>query len=325
MKNLVTIFSACLIALASGCAMQTTDERSVAVSGQALTIAECNDLQNECIDDIPTFLGLTLDAFAVGECNTELALCVSDAQAGVPAEVAEAVGGALDCAAAFDSCALAVPAGDAAAAVACFEDEANCVAGVLEIELPTIVGGTTGCVDDAVTCINDATDVSDLGGCGDGLGECAIDEANQVVADATDLVDDVLPTDVAATVDAVTDCTDDFTACALAAQPGTGDAAACVAAQAECVSGSLGVDLPDVPVTDVLECTDNATDCILASETLEDIGECVDSLVACGEEVVAAIDAPPVVNCASQFNQCLVSNPFRFFMCAQEQRACINQ
>ena len=322
MKNLVTIFSACLIAVLNGCAVQTADEREVALNGQALTTDECDADRNDCVD------GLNLITLGVGiiACNADHIVCLQSADDGLPAEVTAAVVAAVDCTSELDECVF--DAQTPSELTACAEGEVVCVAGVLDVvDLPTIVDDTSACADSAVECINAATSVSELTACAEGLGGCAVEAADAAIDDIPlgDIVGDItdLPANVQVTVDEVTACAGDLTAC-ISAASSPSQLTACSETSAECVATTLDVDLPNVvPVTDVVECAETASECTLEVSSLSDVGACADALISCAEAVVDAINVPAPVNCNAQWTSCMFSNPFGFAMCAQELQDCL--
>jgi len=306
MKNLSLTLSACLIALVNGCAMQTADEREVGLTAQSLTVQECNDIRDECVDDAPTFLGLP-DLFAIAACNGDQVICIAEAGDGLPQEVVDAVAEAAECTAELDDCILA--ANRPSELTACAEAEAECVAAIVDVDLPAIVDGTSVCVDGAVSCIEAAQSVSELTACGEGLGQCAVEQ-----------VSDVVPDVVSDTVQGAVDCADDLTSCIeKASRPS--ELTACSEANLECIATTLDVDLPDVPAEEAVDCAEAAAECALDVSSIDDVTSCASDLVGCTEAVIDGIDVP-VVNCQLQFNQCLFSNPFQFGMCAQQLSSC---
>lgn len=294
-----------LIALAcaalAGCSAAVDDSQEIGVTSQALTLAECGTQRDACVRQFGFIGALTV-------CPTQYTTCTLTASNGLPAEVTNAVSDAANCTDTFESCVVA--ATTPTALTACAEAEAICVAGILDVQLPEIVTGTTQCVDGGVDCINAATSVSDLTACGETLADCAIAEATAVI-----------PQEVIDVVDEVTSCTADLNACIQAATSPS-QVTACTETEAACVAGSLNVTLPNVPVSEVLECTEAAADCAVAVESLSDVAACTDALLECNADVVAALDAPPVLDCGQVWTACMMRNPFGFFTCAAERRAC---
>jgi len=294
-----------LIALAcaalAGCSTAVDDSQEIGVTSQALTLAECGTQRDACVRQFG-FLG------ALTVCPTQYTTCTLTASNSLPTQVTDAVSDAADCTDTFEGCVIA--AQTPTALTACAEAEAICVAGILDVELPEIVSGTTECVDGGVDCINAAKSVSDLTACGESLADCAVDQATSVI-----------PPEVVAVVDEVTTCTTDLNACIQAATTPS-RVTACTEASAVCVAGSLNVTLPNVPVSDVVECTEVAADCTLGAERLSEVTACAEALLDCSADVVAALDAPPVLDCGQVWTACMVRNPFGFFTCAAERRAC---
>lgn len=294
-----------LIALAcaalAGCSTAVDESQEIGVTSSALTLAECGTQRDACVRQFGFLGALTI-------CPTQYTTCTLTASNGLPAVVTDAVADAANCTDTFESCVVA--ATTPSALTACAEDEAICVASILDVELPTVVTGTAECVDGGVDCINAAKTASDLVACGENLTECA---ADQVVT--------VIPQEVVDVVDDVTTCTTDLNACIQAATTPS-QVTLCTEASAVCVAGSLDVTLPSVPVSSVVECTEDAADCTLAAESISDVTACADALLECTADVVAALDVPPVLDCGQVWTACMVRNPFGFFTCAAERRAC---
>ncbi len=302
MKNAIVPYTACLLMVLAGigCGVDVNEESSVSVSSQELTLAECEDQRNACFDDMG-ILGLAF-------CNLEYSLCIVTADNGLPAEVREAIEEAAQCRAELDDCLVA--AETPSELVACAEAEAICIAEILDVELPPIVTGTSACVDSGIECINEAVSVSDLAACGETLAACTLEEASAVI-----------PDEVTEVVGEVMECTAALQDCIIAASTPS-ELTACSEQEALCVASSLGVDLPDIPVSDLVGCAETAAECTREAETVSDIAVCANGLVDCGQAVVDALAVPDLVSCSIAWTTCLLRNPFAFGMCAEELRAC---
>lgn len=312
MTNLKTLALACTLFLAlGGCAADVAGTPDVAVSQAGLTLAECADARDACF--------ATRGLFGILTCNAEYTLCAATADSGLPSAVTSAAAAAADCVTDLDDCVLAAQTPSELAQ--CAEDQAICVADIVNVDLPTIVGDTSACVDDGLDCIQSAQSVSNLAACGDDLATCATDAATAAAqaaaAAAQNIASQIVP-EVTAAVDGALMCTDDATACITAATTPTA-LTACAQAQTECVADVLGVDLPSLPATDVVECAEDAAECTLDAQSLSDLGACADDLVSCADDLASG-----VVDCNAQYTQCLFQNPlFGLFTCAAQLRSCL--
>jgi hypothetical protein len=304
MKNLSIAFSACVLAVLAGCAADATTQPEVGVSSEALTLAECGKQRDACIAK-SGLLGLVT-------CNAQYTTCSATASNGVPAQVTDAAAAAAECTTDLDNCVAAATKPSELAQ--CAEDQASCVADALKVTLPTldlslppVVSGAGDCADDATSCVAAAKTVSDVTGCGETLVDCATD----VVAKGTAVGD-------------VIDCADGLDACVAAASTPSA-LAKCGEEQAVCVAGALDVQLPDVPVSKVVDCTDAAADCAMGADTVSDVLDCASGLVDCGQAVAKSVPVPPAIDCNAQWNKCLLTNPFGFGKCADQLRVCLKQ
>lgn len=288
-------------AVMSGCAAGAPETDSIGVSEASLTTQECGTQRDTCVRQFGFLGALTI-------CPTQYTTCMATASNGLPAAVTDAVSDAADCTDTFATCTASATSPSQLAG--CAEAQAQCVAGILDVEIPSVVTGTTECVEGGVDCINAADSVGDLTACGETLVDCA---ADQVVS--------VIPEEVTEVIEEVTDCTLALNACVQAATTPS-QITACGEQEAVCVAGSLNVELPNVPVSEVVECTESAADCALAVESLSDVAECVEGLQSCAADVVASLETPPVLDCGKVWTACMTRNPFNFLGCAAERRAC---
>lgn len=295
---------ASIVALAcaslAGCSAQV-DDSSIGVAKEGLTLQQCADQRDACVKQFGFLGALTI-------CPTQYTSCSLTASNALPAQVTDAVSDAANCTDDFGTC--SANATSPSELAACAEEQAQCVAAILDVELPSIVTGTTQCVETSVDCINDAASVSDLTGCAGDLADCAVAQAETVI-----------PQEVIDVVTDVTACTTDLNACVRAATTPSA-VTACTTTEAVCVAGSLGVELPNVPVSEVVSCTEAAAECTLEASRISDIAACAEGLLDCNAAVVESLDAPPVLDCAQVWTACMVRNPFGFFTCAAERRAC---
>jgi hypothetical protein len=284
--------------LAAGCAADV-QAPEVGVTSQELTLAECTEQRDACFA-VWGLLGILT-------CNAQYTTCAATADDGLPAEVSAAIAAATACQADRDACIL--DAQSPLDLAVCGEAHAICVADIVDVQLPTIVGDTAACVDTGVACILDSGSAGDLVGCAEGLSNCAIDAASNVIDDVAPGVTDV--------IDATLACNEDGAACILSATT-PAELTECGEQQALCIAGVLDTVLP-VPASDALSCTEEAADCTIEARSFADLGACADGLASCTADLVSG-----VVDCSAQFTQCLFANPlFGFFTCPGEYQTCL--
>jgi hypothetical protein len=279
-------------------------------------LAACNQADVQCVADalkvqlpdvpLSEVIGCaegaaqcTLDASTLEEltgCATGLTSCALDT-AGVGKTVDKMIG----CTTATARCTL--DSGLPSEAVECAEAGVDCVASTLGVDLPDLPAGElTACTESAAQCTLAARRVADIAACAADLTGCA--------ADAVKLID---------IIDNVAQCTANTAACVTKARRPSA-LAACGEAEVDCVAGGLGVNLPEIPVSEATACAEEAAKCAIGSRRLSDVVTCAGSLVGCAESVVEEV---PVVDCAALFTKCLLSNPLRFFECARKSQACL--
>jgi len=265
MKLTTTILTIAALALA-GCATQAEPEHTseVAVVEAAVTAAECDTQLNRCLSGPLGWL------FGAG-CRAQHATC--RATATLPEPVQDAIEAANQCTQDAIAC---LDGANAAEAVACGVEEAECLAAVLDVnvDIDGTVQGAAECAADTVACIEGAEVAGDLTGCGVSLVECTVD-----------LVDDVLPEQVTETIDTVLMCAEELDACVAAATTPAA-LAACGEQNAVCVAGALDVTLPDIPVEEVTTCATEATECTLEARSVSAIVACGEELLVCAEDAV---------------------------------------
>ena len=301
MKTLSIAFAAAVLAILAGCSANATTPE-VGVSSEALTLAQCDTQRNACIAKSGLFGLLT--------CNAQYTTCAATSSNGLPAQVVSAASAAAECTTDLDDCVLAATKPSELAA--CAEDQATCVAGILDVTLPVldltlppVVSGTTDCADDGVACIQAAKTVADLTACAETLASCTAEVVDQGGA-----------------ISDVTECALSLDDCVAAATTPTA-LAKCGEEQALCVAAALEVTLPDVPVSDVVDCAETAADCTLAAESISDVLDCTDALVTCGEAVADSTGVPAAIDCNAQWTVCMFQNPFGFKKCGDQLNACL--
>jgi hypothetical protein len=266
MKLATNVFAIAVIALAAGCASQPETEQAdeVGVVQAAVTAAECDTQLNRCLSGPLGWL------FGAG-CRAQHATC--RATATLPAPVQDAIEAANECTADAIAC---LDGANAVEAVACGVEEAECLAGVLNVnvDIDGTINGAAECAADTVACIDNAEVAADLSECGTDLLECTVD-----------LVDDVLPEQVTETIDSVIECADALDECVFAART-PAELAACGEENAECVAGALDVTLPEIPAAEVATCATEATECTLEAETVSGVVACGEELLACAQDAI---------------------------------------
>src|SRR6188472_3039213 len=115
MKTLSTAFAAAVLAVLAGCTANAPTESEVAVSSEALTLAQCDTQRSACIAKNGLFGLIT--------CNLQYTTCSSTATNGLPAQVVSAAAAAAECTTDLDDCVIAASAPSDLAA--CAEDQAN--------------------------------------------------------------------------------------------------------------------------------------------------------------------------------------------------------
>ncbi len=300
---MVSLFTLASLLLYAGCTTEVSQEDPIGVSKQHLTIEQCEAQRDECLDSMGLF-GLVI-------CNFNFTFCAVTSEIGLPPAVTGAIEEAAACRAALDECVRS--AETPMQLTACAEEHASCVAGILDIELPAIVTGTAACVDDGIECINNAESLSDLDGCGETMAACALEEASAV-----------MPEPVGEAVNAVAACNFAVDDCIREAST-PAELTACGETQAACVADALGVELPDVPLSEIVGCAETAVDCTLEAQSISSLNECADGLAECAADVVDALNAPAVLDCELAWVSCLLRNPFAFIPCAEELRSCLDE
>ena len=294
-----------IVAAATGCAAAPVqDETALLEEGevqsveQAVTLQECATQRDTCFRNNPFFGFFT--------CPLQYTQCAATASNGLPAQVASAINDAQACARQNVTCLNSSES--AADRLECAEQNAACVAEIIDANLPQVVTGTVECVDGAITCIRASESVSDLAGCAETLEDCAVD-----------VVVDVLPPEVGAVVEDVAACNAALGTCIGAATSPAG-LAACNQTQVRCVADALGVTLPQIPVAEALQCAEDAAECTLDARSAADVRAGAADLVECNQSLVNGPNQPQT--CEQKWTECLVRNPFNFFQCAVDLTSC---
>jgi hypothetical protein len=290
--------------LFTGCA--TTVERQgspekTAASTQSVTLADCASQRDSCFANDPLF-GLFI-------CPAQYNQCTLTASNGLPAQVNQAISDAAACSSADRECLSA--ASTPTQVAACARTEAQCVASIVQVHLPTVVSGTATCVDDAIKCINSSEMVSDLTTCANNLQSCAVTQVQSVV-----------PPEVGKAIGSISSCQTTLNSCISAAST-PADITACSQADANCVANGLGVTLPDVSISGVVKCAQTAADCTLDATTVSAVTACANTLTSCTTEAVGS-SAPPPMTCAQKWTGCIAQNPLNFATCDAQLLTCTN-
>ncbi|MBN1655931.1 MAG: hypothetical protein JXA30_19345 [Deltaproteobacteria bacterium] len=300
-NSIIYLVAISLLLLHVGCTAEVPGEESIGVSKQSMTLDECEAQRDQCLDEA----GL----FGLVTCNIDFTLCAMTSETGLPTRIRDAIAAAAACREELDNCVRSAETPSELSA--CAESQAQCVADVLDIQLPEIVTGTAACVDSGIECINNAESLSDLDACGETMAACALEEATSLV-----------PEQVGAAVTDIAECTFALDDCIRAAST-PAELRACGEAEAACVADSLGIELPDTPLSDIVGCAETAIDCTLQARSIESLSECANGFNECRAAVVDSLDAPQVLDCQLAWVSCLLRNPFAFIPCAQELRGCL--
>lgn len=287
-------------AATAGCAapaMDNPEEDAVQSSSDFLTLAECATQRDKCFQNNPFFGFFT--------CPVQYTQCVATASNGLPAQVTSAIRDAAACARENTECLEAAETADDA--LACGVENAECIAAIVDANLPQVVTDTAQCVEAAGHCIRASETVQDLDDCAEGLEQCALD-----------VVVEVLPPAVGEVVSDVGMCVNELDAC-IEDATSPAQLAACQQTDIRCVADSLGVDLPDVPVAEAIQCAETAATCTLEARSIDDVQDCAADLVACNARLN---DPEATLTCEQKWTQCLLRNPFAFFQCAAELNLC---
>ena len=85
----------------------------------------------------------------------------------------------------------------------------------------------------------------------------------------------------------------------------------------------LGVTLPDVSISGVVTCAENAAGCTLDATTVAGVTKCATTLTSCAASAAGVGSAPPAPpTCEQQFTACINKNPLNFLGCAANLATC---
>jgi hypothetical protein len=241
------------------------------------------------------------------------------------------IGSIIDCAESSAHCILGLTS--RTSLIGCASNLANCaikstvgVVGDVANAAGDLVGEVVDVTGDVVNVAVDVTGsvvglAGDLVGGVVGVVGVTTDLAGDLVGVAGDLVGIVVRRagdTIKGVITDVRECTTDYAWCArLASKPS--ELTACTRTQVECVADTLGVRLPQIPLSEATACTENAIDCTLTARRLRDVDECAIDLVDCANNVVTQT---PSVKCGTLYTKCLLANPFAFSYCAQKVKNC---
>jgi hypothetical protein len=288
--------------LLAGCATvvdrQGSPEKTSA-STQSVTLADCATQRDACFANNPLF--------GVFVCPAQYTQCTLTASNGLPAEVNQAVTDAAACASTFRRC--EVEARTLAQRASCATTEAECVASILQVTLPSVVTGTATCITNSINCINSSERVSDLTTCANNLQSCTVTQVQTVV-----------PPAVSKIIGSVSSCQTTLNSC-IAAAATPADVTACSLNDANCVVGSFGLTPPNSTASAVIKCTDDAANCALEATTQGMLDLCRRRLNGCITEYLGPATPPPLT-CAQKWTACLAANPLNFPMCDAQLLTC---
>jgi len=288
--------------LLAGCTTAVDPQGSpekTSASTQSVTLADCATQRDTCLANNPLF--------GVFVCPAQYAQCTLTASNGLPSQVNQAVTDAAACASAFRRC--EVEARTPAQTVSCATTQAECVASILQVNLPSVVTGTATCVTDSLNCINNAEQVSGLTTCANNLQSCAVAQIQTVV-----------PPAVSKVIGSVSSCQSTLNSC-IAAAATPADVTACSLNDANCVVGSFGLTPPTSTASAVIKCTDDAANCALGATTQGMLDLCRRRLQGCITELVGPTTTPPMT-CAQKWTACLAANPLNFPTCDAQLLTC---
>jgi hypothetical protein len=289
--------------LVSGCAASTDGQGSPEQTGssvQSLTLAQCATQRDACLTANPLFGLFT--------CPLQYTQCTATASNGLPAQVTNAISDAAACTSSDLECTNA--ATTAAQLAACATTEAECVGSIVQVHLPTVVTGTATCVQTSVSCINAAETVANLTTCANNLESCAVAQAQSV-----------LPPAVGQVIGSVSTCETTLNSCITAAATPAA-VTTCSQTAATCVADSVGVTLPTVSVTGVLNCAQTAANCALDAASVASVTACATALTSCAAAAVGTTTAPPPQTCQQKWTACMAQNPLNFLGCGAQLATC---
>jgi hypothetical protein len=316
-KSTFSIFAVICTSMV-GCAApdQAPSESDESIGSTSLQLSKevCQERKDECSKSNPLFGWFTCPAVY------EQCIRTPEVVDEVGGEIAKDIAAARKCNEDFIDC-----QGDASGVeerLACVADRAECIAEIVQANLPPIVTGTAECVEAAAGCIADASRPSELLACGEDLTGCAVNEAASAAGQAAEVVGEVIEEAVGPVLTDVNECREAYVGCVDAAN-NAAELAACGTKNAVCVADALGLDAAaDLAssAADAAQCAQEATECTFDSRTGRELGGCADDLQECLGDVV---EDSAVLSCTQKFNKCMAENPlFGVFVCFAEAQSC---
>lgn len=329
-KTVVTraAFILCAFGLSAACigcegARDNNEGATAASSSQGLTVFECNEQLSSCVGAATTISDLAACNEAYGTC---LIGSAEEFVVGLPTQVTTAITDVDSCNSALAQCVAS--ATTPSELIACQEDEAACLAGVLNVTLPTApASALASCSEDAAQCVGSATTLADLSACSETFTTCA-------AAAATATASDILPTSFTDVINDAGVCLDDLRTCVSAAQAPS-DLVACEETETACLASSLGVTLPDLSVATT--CAEDATTCVANASTLADVTACANTFAACAggfaTDVITGLPLPQELTdaftalaaCNTTLDACVqaAQSPSDLTACQEQGATCV--
>jgi hypothetical protein len=295
--SFILIGASVITGCATGVDPKGTPEKT-STSIQSVTLADCASQRDACFANNPLI--------GVFVCPAQFTQCTLTANNGLPAQVNQAITDAAACNNADRECTAA--ARTPAQVAACARTQAECVASIVQVPLPSIVTGTATCIQNTVRCINAAEAVADLTTCANDLSSCAVTQVQTVV-----------PPAIGNTIGNINSCRTALNSCIVAATT-PAQVRTCTQTEATCVASGLGITLPDVSIPGVVQCAQAAASCTLKATTVRSLAACANGLNSCTAE--AGLPTPPPLTCAQKWTACLAENPFNFPLCDSQLLTC---
>jgi hypothetical protein len=265
------------------------------------SLLQCQQDLQRCVLDTPLS-----EAF---QCPAKFRDCAAVVAVNVAAPLVSAISDAADCTRTELRC--TADASTPPKAALCAEDQAQCVASIVGVELPGVVEGTTKCVDTATDCILFASSPADLAKCGADLRSCAVDQ-----------LESTLPESVATVIDEVQTCDDQLRGC-IEDSSAPSELTACNEKRLTCQAGAFGVELPELHGSDLVKCGEDAQQCGLHVGNGEDVVQCGMQLRDCVAGVAGQV-GKEALTCEQKWTACIRENPTPggFFYCGAQIAGC---
>ena len=265
------------------------------------SLLQCQQQLQSCVLDTPLS-----QAF---KCPTQFRDCTASVAMSVAAPVVSAISDAADCRRTELRC--AADASTPPKAELCAEDQAQCVASIVGVELPGVVQGTTKCVDSATDCILFASSQADLAKCGTDLRSCAVDQLKST-----------LPESVGTVIDEIQTCDTQLRGC-IGDSSTPSQLTTCNEKRLSCQAAAFGVELPELHGSDLIKCGEDAQQCGLHVSNGEDVVQCGTELRDCVGGVAGQV-GKEVLTCEQKWTACIRENPTPggFFSCGGQIAGC---